>query len=159
MDDLQRLTAIDCIRQAKARYLRAVDTGDMALGRDMLADDCVLDFRACWTDPGTGEDLWPEINVVMNGSASFSPEGFAALGVVSEHTSAHHCYTYEVEFTDDSHAQATWAMTDRLFMPAGGKYSQLTGYGYYHETFVRVGDGWRMKTMRVSRLRVEGTPA
>jgi hypothetical protein len=159
MDDLQRLTAIDKIREAKARYLRGTDTGEPALVRAMLAEDCVLDFRKCWTDPTTGEDLLPEINVVMKGSASWSPEGFAALGVVSEHTSAHHCYSYEVEFTDDDTAQVTWAMTDRLFMPPGGKYKQLTGYGYYHDTFVRVGDAWKLEAMHISRLRVEGSPA
>lgn len=159
MDDLQRLTAIDAIRQAKAEYLRGNDTGDLALVRGMLAEDCVLDFRKCWTDPTTGEDLLPEINVVIHGSAAFSPEGFAALGVTSEHSSAHHAYSFEVAFTGDATAQVTWAMTDRLFMPAGGKYSQLTGYGYYHDTFERTDGAWKLKTMRVSRLRVEGTPA
>jgi hypothetical protein len=48
-----------------------------------------------------------------------------------------------------------WAFTDRMFFPAGGDISRLTGDGFYHETYVRVGEAWQIETTRISRIRVE----
>jgi hypothetical protein len=31
----------------------------------------------------------------------------------------------------------------------------MHGYGHYHETYVRLADGWRIKSIRLSRLRVD----
>jgi len=31
----------------------------------------------------------------------------------------------------------------------------MTGYGYYHETYENNGAGWKIKTLRIVRLRVE----
>jgi hypothetical protein len=63
--ELERLSAIEEIKQAKARYFRGVDTSDGALVRGVLADDCVLDYMGCCTDPKTGQDFLPSMNVVM----------------------------------------------------------------------------------------------
>jgi len=46
MNDLERLTAIEDIKQAKARYFRGVDTRDDSLVKSVLADDCALDTLA-----------------------------------------------------------------------------------------------------------------
>jgi len=35
------------------------------------------------------------------------------------------------------------------------KYSRFTGYGYYHDTYSRAADGWKLQTMRFERLWVE----
>ena len=83
MTDVERLAAIEAIKQAKARYFRGVDTGDGDLVRDVLAEDCVLDYMGCCTDPTTGQDFLPAMNVVMQGAASWSSEGLRALGIVS----------------------------------------------------------------------------
>jgi hypothetical protein len=40
-------------------------------------------------------------------------------------------------------------------MPAGGDYAVMTGYGYYHETYEKVHGTWKIKTLRIERLRVE----
>ena len=37
--------------------------------------------------------------------------------------------------------------------PAG--FSFLHGYGHYHETYVRTEAGWRIKSVRLTRLYVE----
>jgi len=31
----------------------------------------------------------------------------------------------------------------------------LTGYGHYHETYEKIGDDWKIKTTRITRIRVE----
>jgi hypothetical protein len=156
MNDIEQLRAIEDIRQAKARYVRGLDSGDMELTRGMLADDCVLDFRGCWVDPATGEDLLPEMNFVMHGAESWSAEGFAKLGAKSQHTSSHHLYGSEITFESDTVANVIWSMTARLFMPPEARFKQLNEYGYYIETYEKVGTEWKLKTMRTKNLRAEG---
>ena len=46
-------------------------------------------------------------------------------------------------------------MTDRLYWPPGAPFALMTGYGYYHETYVKVGGDWKLRTIRIQRLRVE----
>ena len=151
MDDVEALQAIEAIKLIKARYFRGVDTGDAELVRGILADDCVLDYRGCCTDPSTCRDYLPAMNVVMRGSDSWSSKGLASAGIVS----VHHGHAGEVTLTSDSTATAIWPMTDRLFMPAGAAFSVMTGYGYYHETYEKTVDGWKLKTLRIQRIRVQ----
>jgi hypothetical protein len=153
MTELERLGAIEEIKEAKAKYFRGVDTSDAELVRGVLAEDCVLDYMGCCTDPKTGRDFLPAMNVVMRGRASWSSEGFASMGVVS----AHHGHNCEIDFTSDTTADVIWSMTDRLFMPPGGPYGCMTGYGYYHETYEKQAGRWRIKTLKIVRTRVEAS--
>jgi hypothetical protein len=152
MDAPQRLAAVEAIRQAKAKYFRGVDTGDAELVRSILAEDCELDYRGCVTDPRSGVDLVPSMNVVLHGRASWRAAS-------SQVVSVHHGHQSEVEITGDTTARAVWAMSDRLFLPPGGPYAQIVGYGYYHETYELQDGVWKIKTLRITRLRVEGRPA
>lgn len=149
--DIAQLRAIEEIKQAKARYFRGVDTGDSELVRGILAPDCVLDYNGCCTDPVTGQDFLPTMNMVLKGSASWSSKGFAKAGIVSVHQG----YNFDITFVDDVTAEVICAMTDRLFMPPAAPFSVLTGYGHYHETYVNRGDGWKIRALRLVRLRVE----
>jgi len=40
-------------------------------------------------------------------------------------------------------------------MPSGAPFERLVGYGYYHETYEKIGSKWLLKTTRITRLRVE----
>ncbi len=153
MDELSRLAAIDEIKTVKARYFRGVDTCDAALVRGILAEDCVLDYRGCCTDPATGRDFMPAMNTVVEGRDSWSEGGLGAAGIVSVHQ-GHNC---EIELTSDTTATGTWSMTDRLYMPAGAPFALMTGFGYYFETYEKDDDVWRIKTLRIQRIRVEAT--
>ena len=151
MDTAERLAAIEEIKQIKAKYFRGVDTADGDLVRGILAEDCVLDYMGCCTDPRTGVDYLPAMNVVMRGRSSWTDEGLSALGIVSVHQ-GHNC---EISLTSDTTASAIWSMTDRLFMPSGAQpYSVMIGYGYYHETYEKIGGTWQVKTIRIQRIRV-----
>lgn len=52
-------------------------------------------------------------------------------------------------------ASGIWSMTDRLYFPPDGAFSQLTGYGHYNETYEKVGGHWVIKTTHIRRIRVE----
>jgi hypothetical protein len=151
MTKVERLAAIEAIRRVKARYFRGVDTGDGELVRSILAEDCVLDYTGCFVDPASGRDYFPAMSVVLRGRESWSSRGLSALGIVS----AHEGHGGEIEVTGEDSARAIWSMTDRLFMPAGSSFSRLTGHGHYHETYVRAADGWKIATLRLTRIRVE----
>ncbi len=149
MTETERLAAIEAIRDLKARYWRGVDTGDGALVRSILAEDCELDFRGCCTDPTSGVDFLPEMNVVMRGRDSWQAQ--ALEGYVTSHQG----HQAEIDVTGPGSAAAIWAFTDRFFYPPGMKYRRFTGYGYYHETYCMEGGKWLLKTTRITRLWVE----
>ncbi len=151
MTDVDVLKAVEEIGRVKARYFRGVDTADTELVRGILAEDCVLDYRGCCTDPATGRDYFPEMNIVMNGAAAWSSTGLRGMGIVS----VHHSHNSEVAVTGETRATGIWSMTDRLFMPPGRGYAVMTGYGYYHESYEKIAGVWKIKTLRIERIRVE----
>lgn len=147
--------AYEAISLAKARYFRGVDTGDGALVRSILAEDCLLDYTRCFADPATGEDYFPALGIVLRGRSAWSDDGLRAQGIVSVHQ-GHSC---EIEITGEDTATAIWAMSDQLFMPPGSPIAKLRGWGHYHETYERTGGVWLLKTLKLSRLRVEAVAA
>jgi hypothetical protein len=151
VNDIERVSAIEEIRQLKSLYFRGVDTGDADLVRGLLAEDCELNYMGCCTDPKTGKDFIPAMNLVLRGRKSWSSDGMSKYGIVSVHQG----HNFEVEFLSDTLAKVIWSMSDRLFFPPGGQYSTMTGYGHYHETYTKIGGAWKLKTTRITRIRVE----
>lgn len=151
MNDIERLTAIDHIRQLKAKYFRGVDTCDGALVQSILAQDCLLDYMGCCTDPATGRDFIPAMNVILRGRNAWRSDGMSRLGIVSVHQ-GHNC---EIDFTSDTTASGIWSMTDRLYFPPGAEFSLMTGYGHYLETYEKIDGNWQIRTTRITRIRVE----
>lgn len=151
MDNIERLLATNEITQLKARYFRGVDTCDGDLVRGILAEDCELNYIGCCTDPKTGRDFIPAMNVILRGRSSWLSDGMSRLGIVSVHQG----HNFELEFTSDTTAKGIWSMTDRLYFPPGGEFSLMTGYGHYLETYEKIGSSWMLKTTHVTRIRVE----
>lgn len=78
-------------------------------------------------------------------------DGMSRFGIVSVHQG----HQSDIEIDGPDTATGIWAFTDRMFFPPGGKLTRLTGYGFYHDTYVKTGEGWRIKTTRITRIRVE----
>lgn len=151
MNAIEKLSAIEELKQLKARYFRGVDSSDGDLVRSLLAEDCVLDYIGCCTDPASGKDFIPAMNVVLRGRDAWLSDGMSKLGIVS----VHHGHNFEVAFDSDSTAQGIWSMTDRLYFPPGGAFSLMIGFGNYFETYEKIGGVWLLKTTRIKRIRVE----
>ena len=149
MKERERLAAIEEIKQLKAKYWRGVDLGDGGLVRSILAEDCVLDYIGCCTDPRTGVDHMPAMNLVLTGRDSWLSDA------LSEMVTVHQGHQNEIEVTSETTANGVWSFTDRFFMPPGSPCERLVGYGYYHDTYEKVGGTWLLKTTRITRLRVE----
>ncbi len=151
MTETERLAAIEAIRELKATYWRGVDTADGALVRSILAEDCVLDCMGCCTDPASGVDHMPQMNIVMRGRESWQTGNLEHPRLITVHQGHQH----EIAVTSPTTASGVWAFTDRFFMPPGSQFSRLTGYGHYHDTYEKTGGAWLLKTMRFTRIRVE----
>jgi len=153
MTNMQHLSAMAEIREIKAKYWRGVDMSDGALVRSILAEDCVLDYMGCCTDPVSGVDHMPEMNMILRGRDAWPMGEITEPRAVTVHQ-GHQC---EIKIASDFTATAIWAFTDRFFMPPGARFSRLTGYGHYHDTYRKHGGRWLLKTTRITRLWVETT--
>jgi len=71
----------------------------------------------------------------------------------------HHGHMSEIEVTSPTTATGIWAMEDKLRWPSGASLGEMHGYGHYHETYVKVDGAWRIKTLTLTRLRVDFTPS
>jgi uncharacterized protein (TIGR02246 family) len=130
MDDLE------AIKQLKARYFRTMDTKDWAGMREVFADDVVMDTTASGGGVVTGADEF----------VSFLRD------ILQDVVTVHHGHTPEIELTSSTTARGVWAMQDLLKWPNG---RELHGYGHYHETYELIDGAWRIKSSRLTRLRVD----
>jgi hypothetical protein len=127
---------LEALRQLKARYFRLLDTKDW--------DGLVRVF----TDPVT-------IDVSEDGGVvSTSPQAFvdSVRRALDGAVSVHHGHMPELELTSATSATGTWAMEDQIWWPEGAPVRHLHGHGHYHETYQRTPDGWRISSMRLTRL-------
>ena len=130
---------VEAIKQLKARYFRLMDTKDWA------------GFRAVFT---------PDVRVDVSGDGAGVYEGLDAFMTMLEPTlrevvTVHHGHTPEIEITSPTTATGIWAMEDHLRFPPGGPVGELHGYGHYHETYVKLGGDWRIKSTKLVRLRLD----
>ena len=146
MNDTEKLIAALEIQALKARYFRTMDTKDWAGLEDVFAPDLVADFRAA----AGGDDE----SMLIHGAASY----VAKLAPILEPiVTVHHGHMPQIEIHSATSASGVWAMEDKLWVQDGSDlpFRFMHGYGHYHETYVRLEDGWRIQTIRLSRLRVD----
>jgi len=141
MNDLERLLAIEEIKQLKARYFYAYDHKDWVMWRDEV-----------WAPEGRLEV--PEANILQE------PREVMIAWVAEQargQVSVHHGHTPIITLTSDTTATGIWAMEDRIYRsadnPLPGNVGYIHGFGHYHEQYVKRPDGWRIASTRLTRLR------
>lgn len=148
MTELERLIAVEEIKRLKARYFRCVDTKDWDGYQAVFCDDVAFDVSC---------DI-PEGGIVVGAAAATA---IAREGLSGDVVSVHHGHCPEIEITSPHTAHGVWTMEDRLFWGPESAFpgQALHGMGHYTETYQKTAGGWRIKSLRLSRLRVEFTPA
>jgi hypothetical protein len=141
MDEFERLSAVEEIKQLKARYFRCMDTKDWDGYASVFAPDAEMDMRS--EDPESG---------LNRGAQAIADYVRKAVDPV---VTVHHGHMPEIEITSDDTATGIWAMEDKLQFPEGSPISWMHGYGHYHETYERIAGAWKIKTLRLSRLRID----
>jgi SnoaL-like domain len=141
MDPVERLTAIEEIKQLKARYFRCMDMKDWEGHLAVFAPDVAVDMSG---------EMPPGEDGMIRGATEFVTFN---RGHIEDVLTVHHGHMPEIEITSDTTATGTWAMEDMLRWPEGGPMRTLHGYGHYHETYEKLDGEWRIKTMKLTRLR------
>jgi hypothetical protein len=137
--DLTYIEAYIAISQVKARYCRTLDTKDWAGYGDVFTDDFELDTRPSGGSLTHGRD--EAVRIVRS--------------AVETAITAHHVHSPEIKLDGDV-AHVIWAMQDRVIWGADRApqmgYIGHTGFGHYHERYVRQGGQWRIAASRLTRL-------
>jgi ketosteroid isomerase-like protein len=128
---------IEAIKALKARYFRLMDTKDWEGLAGVFTEDVVIDVSE-------------EGSEIVHGVAAYMPFLRDAIGEVR---TVHHGHMPEITLTSPTTATGIWAMEDKLWWPEGGPIKHLHGYGHYHETYEKADGVWRIKTLKLTRLR------
>ena len=148
MNDIEKLLAIESIKQTKARYFRGIDTKDWEAYASAFAPDAEMDMREQSRNP----------NHLISGSAKIARFVAELLeGVIT----AHQGHTPEIELTSDTTANVIWAMEDNLWKVDASvrkPFTHMNGWGHYRETYRNVDGQWLIQTTTLTRLRVDIVP-
>jgi hypothetical protein len=145
---LDRLIAIEEIKTLKARYFRCVDA---KLWDELLKTVLMPDLKCEFPDEKSKLD-----SPVWNSAKMFVD---SASKVMTGAVTIHHGHTPEIEILSPTTARGIWCFQDSLHWPKGGPYPagvhNLLGWGHYHETYTKTKDGWRIATLKITRLKLE----
>ncbi len=150
MDVADELAAIEAIKRLKASYFRCMDTKDWDGFAAVFAPDAVMDMSSEMRDGKTGG------TGITTGNRAIAAFVRSAVDTVE---TVHHGHMPEIDLTSPTTATGIWAMEDKLRWPAGSPIRTMHGYGHYHETYEKVDGRWRIKTITLTRLRVDAEMA
>ncbi|QIG80828.1 nuclear transport factor 2 family protein [Stakelama tenebrarum] len=119
----------------KAAYCRLLDAKDWDGFAGLMTPDFALDVSASDGPVIAGRDA-----------------AVASIrGSIEAAKTVHQVHAPEIAIDGDA-ATGVWAMQDRLVWPNG---RSLTGWGHYHERYVRTGEGWRIAESKLTRLHMD----
>lgn len=138
MDAANTLLEIEAIKQLKARYCRLLDSKDWTAWRELFTDD----FHSDTTESG-GEEI--------RGGDAFVAFVKKNLGKKNRVT-VHQVHAPEIQLTTQTTATGTWALEDIVRLAPG---FNLNGFGHYEERYEKVGSDWKIKSSKLTRLRMD----
>jgi len=123
------------ICNVKAAYCRLLDTKDWGGWKQLFTEDVVVDTT------GSG------------GEVTHDRETFVASvrESLTGAKTAHQVHSPEIAIEGDE-AQVIWAMQDRVVWSEARAF---TGYGHYHERYVRTAEGWKIAEQALTRLHMD----
>lgn len=146
MDALARLEAHEAIRRVKAQYCRFLDTKDWEGLGSIFTPDIVLDVQQ-----DTGEPPY------QGREAAVAKIKWSVIDAKT----AHQIHFSEIDLDGDS-ASVITPMEDRVVWSPGKSplpgVASITGFGHYHERYVREDGAWRIAHLKLTRLHVDMHP-
>ncbi|MDJ1485027.1 nuclear transport factor 2 family protein [Cytophagaceae bacterium YF14B1] len=136
--EMDKLTAIEEIRQLKARYFRCLDNKDWTGLATCLTDD--VSFR------------YPPGKISLEGKeeliGNFSNRHANTL-------TSHSGSMPEIKLKTAFEAEGIWSMTDLVVRTdVQGEQETTQGFGRYHETYQCLHDRWLIKSIMLERILV-----
>jgi uncharacterized protein (TIGR02246 family) len=133
------------ITEVKARYCRCLDTKDWDGYAAVFTEDLELD-----TTPSGGTLVRGRDEAIRMVRAS-----------IETAQTCHQVHTPEMRIEGDT-AHVIWAMQDRVIWSPDRRprpeIGSLTGYGHYHERYVRQDGRWRIAASKLTRLIMDFHP-
>jgi hypothetical protein len=133
------------IAEVKARYCRFLDTKNWDGWGDLFTEDFEQDTR-----PSGGTLTHTRDEAVK-----------MTRGAIGDAVTAHQVHSPEMTIEGDT-ATVTWAMQDRVLWSqeraAQMGNAGLTGFGHYHERYVRQDGRWRIAAQTLTRLHMDVHP-
>jgi len=123
------------IANVKAAYCRLLDSKDWQGWGQLFTEDFQLDVTGSGGEVVTGRDA-----VVAS-----------VRSAIETAKTAHQVHFPEITISGDE-ASAIWPMQDRVVWDES---RALTGFGHYHERYVRTADGWRIAAQKLTRLQMD----
>lgn len=154
MEGLERLIARAEITETKARYCLSLDSKDVAGLAAVFTPDGALDSSealSVW-DAATGSFDRPLTDGKVSGSEAIAR---FIIDSVADFRTCHQVHTPIIEFLGPDEAKVLWAMEDNLYCAAGTPFRSLHGLGHYHERYRKTAEGWRIASLRLTRLNVD----
>jgi len=146
MDGIEKLLAMEAIRQTKARYFYGVDKRDWVLFASVFTGDVEMIVPEQAGHPQQvvrGRD-----NVIKLVSDAMAPV-----------TTMHFGHTPIIEFTSATSASVIWAMEDHLWknpdFPDAIPCNYAHGCGHYLETYKLLDGEWLISHIELTRLRMD----
>lgn len=122
------------IANLKAAYCRLLDTKDWQGWGEVWAEDAVQDVT------GSGGEIF-------HGRAAIVA---ATRNSIETAKTAHQVHFPEIVVDGDT-ATAVWPMQDRVVWEGRA----LTGYGHYHERYVKRDGRWQIAELKLTRLQMD----
>jgi len=164
MTEIEKLLAVQEIRNLKARYFECLDRKDWAGYKGVFTPDAVMDARETFhaADPLTGEVRIygkPELLATMDASGWLTTGAQAiadnAAALLSSVCTVHRGFVPRITLDSWNVASGVWGMEDMLRFPSGSPIEEIHGFGHYHETYARIDGRWLIRATRLTRLRID----
>jgi hypothetical protein len=130
-----QLSAVEAIRQVKARYFRFMDRQDWPRFAEVFAREVVA---------GSGGQR------IVGRSAVVEYIAGACEGV----RTAHQGFLPEIELEGDGRASGVWAMSDYFEVNDTDPPVGFTGFGHYFDEYVYEDAAWRIVSTRLTRIQI-----
>ena len=144
MTIIEQLSAIEQIKSLKARYCRFVDTKAWDDFEKLFTPDAPLEIAEARLEPFTPREL---ADLLRNH--------------YGQCVTVHHVHMPEITLERPDRASAIWAMEDQRFFESdnpNAPFASALGSGHYHETYIWIPEGWRIASLRLTRLYLQIQP-
>jgi hypothetical protein len=143
MDALEKLLALEEIKQLRAKYWRCLDTKDWEGWGSVFTEDCYFEHDA-GVSTGGGD---PKTHPRIVGRANMVK---AVSELLHQAVTVHQGHFPEIQFTSDTEGWGIWPMEDIVEF----EDSWLRGHGHYRDTYRKVDGKWLISSFHLTRLRM-----
>ena len=127
MSTLESFTAIEAIKQLKARYFRALDSKEWDLMKTCLADECIAKYDG-------GKYSFEGRDGIVEFFSSYMDDPKLIF--------MHQGHHPEIELISESEATGIWYLQDIVINLNNN--TTLRGAGFYHDKYIKIEDKWHI---------------